>query len=780
MFHGFNNGEVNFDTTSSFVTCRLDGQGDQDQQFEVLADVPLKLDKSSEDDFSGPFSTLSLGGGLLDVTRFIDREILPPQDISHFKVVLAKFSLGESVPEWPQSDSVELSQNIIFQRTKANTSRALLYFDQPIQRGQTVPIQFPSLTTLMSSKTFDGSRFELYHLIEDSILSLSSTDLASLGNWLLTNISNPATLTSSTIGFDKACEQSVRFAWVGQRVAAVLEQTLGLQDSEDLAKKLSFVNVINFTSGLAPAKQTAYRTIVLKAVKNNLEYAVDLDDEMGFVRRRQWCASARELFDETVDALANFVVNQDGTITNLSKTLLGKFVAQLDEMMSSPKEVVKLAVKPTCTWMGIGKGAKKYVNIIAREPEEGFIVCQDDSETKPVLLPAEEVTKGSATFAMSWYKKYYAEIISAVLDAFTSVSSEYFLSPLTDVDQAQETLKTEAGSPATTFNSKSISFEKFPLILPKSKVDTTPHSLPFFLSLVWPHLRNLGWSMVAGKTPSEIIYSSREQDNTTRLGFEQHRREQQREKQKKAINRMGFGKLDKSTKRVVSKVFVEAEKSDFEAISATTVKGVFDKYEEWLKNCPQVEGTDVDEYNGKVARIIAALDKLFESIAPLLSVRSNRMSSPGTSGRLSESYPSGFLSEFLLVAPNVIRQANLPHKSQVDSLSVIFELTKYYVSHHRDLLKENCHLPREVYRREPSYDSPAFIGTRVNSMIQKDAKKRANNGGDGGIELMPDSFRENLTDFILCVIDNVRLPWVFSIINSHPRSIGNAAPCIRR
>lgn len=312
--------------------------------------------------------------------------------------------------------------------------------------------------------------------------------------------------------------------------------------------------------------------------------------------------------------------------------------------------------------------------------------------------------------------------------------------------------------------SKGVAFDKFALILPKSQVNIVPNSLPFFLSLVWPYLRNLSWSMVAGKTPSEIIYSAREQDHT-RIGFEQHLREKQREKLKKGVNRIGFGKIDKSTKRLVAKIFVEAEKSSFDAVSISTVKDVFDKYGKWLKSLPRVEETKVDEHNSKIDETVQAVDNLFEAVAPLVAGRSNRKPPPGAGGRLSEAYPASFLSDFLLVAPNVIRQANLSHKSQAESLAVMFELTKYFVAHHHDFLAESCHLLVERYKREPSFESHQFIGTRVNSLLQRDAIKRSSMGGGGGgssssgtVVLMPPEHREGLTDFIICVIENVRTP----------------------
>jgi hypothetical protein len=767
MFHGFNTGEVNFDTTSSFVTCRLDGLGDQDQQFEVLADVPVRLPKSADDEFSAPFSTLTLGGGLLDVSRFVDRESFLPQNLDPFLRVLEKFGQDGEFSGWPETLPGSLDQNVIIQRTKANTSRALLYLHQSIERGQTVSIRLPALGTLMSSNTYHGSQFELYHLIDDSLLSLCCADLLELGNWLAGMIPGLDTLTARPHAFEEACEQCMRFTWLGQRVASVTNQYINASEKDEIVNKLLFVRVIHAMqepefSRMPPVHQTVYKAAVIDAVKTHIQYGLDLDEEMGFVRRDQWSLQGRTLFIDLLDCFAKYAVSPYDThnLGDLVNGILTSYIGGLQGDILSIEKLARLAVSPSCSWMGVGKGVKKCVNPTVGSNEScGYIVCEEqsiDGKTKLVMSTIDEVVEGTASLSLQWHTNYFGDITCALLDTFNELSGDYGISLDAECAKTKEIVTRSASMAVGDAYSRQISFDKFALTLPKTQVNIVPNSLPFFLSLVWPHLRNLGWSMVAGKTSSEIIYSAREQDHT-RIGFEQHLREKQRENLKKAVNRVGFGKIDKSTKRLVAKVFVEAEKSNFDTISKVTVKGIFDNYADWLKRCPRLEGADVDDHNSKIARTVKAMDNLFEAIAPLVAGRSNRKAPPSGGGRLSEAYPGSFLSDFLLVAPSVIRQANLSPSSQVDALCVVFELTKYFVAHHKEFLSDNCHLPVETYRREPSFEAASFIGTRVSAMLQRNVVKGQNqDGSDGDIVLMPPSDREGLTDFILCVIDNVR------------------------
>jgi hypothetical protein len=771
MFNGFNACEVNFDSVSSFVTCRLDGLGDQDQQFEVLADVPVRLPKSSDDEFSAPFSTLTLGGGLLDVSRFVDRESFLSQDMTPFLDVLVKFGHDGEFLGWPETLAETLDQNVIIQRTKVNTSRALLYLHQPIERGQTVPIRLPTLGTSMSSKTYEGSEFVRYHLIDDSLLSLCCTDLLELGSWLVekssTTLRSCLSLTSPPVDFEKACQECMRIAWMGHRTGTLINQYVKTAEKDELVGKLLFVVVVQALETpeflrLAPAQQSVYKAAVADAVKTQIQYGLDLDEEIGFVRRNQWSPQARALFNDLLDCFAKLVVNPENAhrLGDLVNEIMTKYIGQLSVDTPSKEFLTSLAVAPSCSWIGVGKGARKSVNPAVGSSDSGHIVCQEESpdgKTKLVMSSIDAVAEGKESYSVQWYTKYIADITSALLDTFNALSTDYGIAQTADCAKAKEIVAKTASMASGEMYSKGIAFDKFALILPKSQVNIVPNSLPFFLSLVWPHLRNLGWSMVAGKTPSEIIYSAREQDHT-RIGFEQHLREKQREKLKKGANSIGFGKIDKSTKRLVGKVFVEAEKSSFDAVSTSTVKDVFDKYGEWLKSLPRVEGTDVEKHHTKIDRTVMAVDNLFEKVAPLVAGRSSRKPPPGAGGRLSEAYPGSFLSDFLLVAPNVVRQANLSHKNQTETLAVVLELTKYFVAQHKMFLGESCHLPVESYKREPSFEAHNFIGTRVNSLLQRDAikQRRTMDGTDGSIVLMPVGEREELTDFIICVIENVR------------------------
>jgi hypothetical protein len=287
----------------------------------------------------------------------------------------------------------------------------------------------------------------------------------------------------------------------------------------------------------------------------------------------------------------------------------------------------------------------------------------------------------------------------------------------------------------------------------------TPSSTPFFFGLIWPLLRDEGWKLIAGDTPTNISFVPPE---TGGIAYRAHRQKDSLAKQREQLARetssFGLGYIPRLTKRLLIECFKknEAKTIPHEVSSSPSTKGVLDKFESFL--LLNVEGfgdsKTVNERT-KIKNIVLEIILLFNKLAPQTFEKEDEI-------HLSEGkqwcdvLDWRYLFKFLIIIPKILKEANLPSHQYQHTICVVQELLLFLSNNHQELFLECLQLPNEEYHSESNFSSRLplqikhYSPTNLNLDLGNALKNQKPE--EESVETIHAEDRVDLTDFVSIVM----------------------------
>jgi hypothetical protein len=751
------------------------------------------------------------GRGLVELRRYGVHH-LQVQELTLLKEELKTFVLSGDVDR-PKGAPEVGEANVLIHDAAKGDFQYLLYLDTRIEKGQTFPLRFPDVSTLLRSDKYDSTIFRGRHLINRALHALARRDLRSIRGFLAEELFD-ACGSLSDIGDDanisrlrQVVEARQRLHWLSLRVLSLIPSRPTTEVLGGLCLDWkAFIGNPKLLDSLPEGRRLDLKQAMAVELKKELLATLELDQLCGSASRLDWCRLSSKLFDALMEGLVaqycSAAVEPDQcsevitTIfeksysTPLSGDTVDDCIIQFRPSGNSGKDEAAdgCPAKPSSAFQfSIRQAYLDTMSLCGESPVDleeprsfEIVFCngpQSDFGGMPTVVtrrPAD-VQKGGAVLSVRWYRTHQWEIASTVLSCFSSLigptDNAWF-----NFESIDSAMREVASKQIDTSSLPDIESESWsPLRLPSPPVDPEkqryePHSLQFFLGLVWPALRKLQWRLDAGDSPSEVVYSTpglpgRSGKLTKLLKKESDRKRAQLARE---VNEVGLGFVPKLTKRLlVNAVLVGKDKDKEDGVKEkeqntplsdskkagggnVSVRSVLDQFLVYIRS--QLKETD-QEGRDRANSIVASMRDCFDALAPNISdakAVSEMETSPGRNP--SDALGCDVLMQFLLALPSVLRQPSVPLKEIGDTLAVIQELTDFVVSNYKELLDERFHPPPEHYVGQHQANSSALVSRlrRLDSSEQAAASEAIH---EGLTELLLASDNAKLTDYLVRVLE---------------------------
>lgn len=389
--------------------------------------------------------------------------------------------------------------------------------------------------------------------------------------------------------------------------------------------------------------------------------------------------------------------------------------------------------------------SEKAAKEAAKKPEEAsFRTLQD-------------VKRGSAKIHQAWYLRFQ---LLQVLNSLLSVSPvllEGGISLKVPALKAAESALMKLGvEELTKFEKSTLSvLAGTPVTFPSEVTDSVyqPKPLPLFLGLIWPLLRTSHWKLEAGETPTDFSFlppgqSGRRQRADKRAKILKQERTRSRIKFAKASNALGLGVVPKLTKRVLTSSTIventEEPKSSTDNPVPPTVAVALERFLQRTKSEMREDNADAHKHK-RVELIVIQIRETFDALFNLDNSIDN---SDGK--RPSDILGCEHLARFVLIAPSILRQADLSEQILGDTTLLLKELASFLAVQHKQLLAPAFCPPQEFYVGDTA---PLSI---LASRLEKPRSARGDSAelGDLTEAILPED-RPDVTDFVNIVMSQV-------------------------
>jgi hypothetical protein len=791
-------------------------------KLRVLSDTPV-IAIGQKGDSCVPFKTMMPGRGLVELRRYGVHH-LQVQELTLLKDELKTFVLSGDVVR-PNKGAPEIGEaNVLIHDAGKGDFQYLLYLDTRIEKGQTVPLRFPDVSTLLKSDKYDNTTFRGRHLITRALHALARRDLCKIRGFLTEEVSD---LCGSLSDIDdeasisrlrQVVEARQRLHWLSLRVLSLIDDQTTTETLSGLCFDWkAFIGNPKLLDSLMEGRRLEWKEAMAVELKKELLATLELDHVCGSASRSDWCRLASKLFDTLIEGLVAQYCSPAVEPDQCSEAITSIFeksyslplsgdnvddcVLQIRTSGKSGKDEAGdyYPVEPSSAFqVSIRQAYLDAMNLCGEPPfdlEEPrcleMIFCDgpiSDSGGIPTVVtrrPAD-VQKNGAVVSVRWYRKLQWEIASTVLSCFSSLigATDNAWFNFEKIDSAMREVankQIDTSSLPPDLESESYS----PLRLPSPPVDPEiqryePHSLQFFLGLVWPALRKLQWRLDAGDSPSEVVYFTPGLKGQSGKLAKLLKKESDRKRAKlvREVNEVGLGFVPKVTKRLlVNAVLAGKDKedgvkekkentpsSDSKERKENTpssdskktgggivsVRSVLDRFLVYIRS--QLKESD-QEGRDRANSIVASMRDCFDALAPSISdakAESEMKASPGQNP--CDVLGCDVLMQFLLALPSVLRQPSVPLKEIGDTLAAVQELTDFVVSNYEELLDERFHPPPEHYLGQHQANSAALLSRlrRLDSSEQVVALVASH---DGLTEILLASDKEKLTDYLVRVLE---------------------------
>lgn len=812
---------------ASKVSLELANGKPDDVENEVpnftLVDVSVNRNAaspSSKIDLRIPFSASRPGCGLIEIGKHGGYPY-NKQDLSPLQTAIVSFVLNDC-SETPATDGdiglPDEQCNVLIEKVGHDKFNFLLYLHRPIEQGQAVAVVFPSLSSTLRSTKYDDSEFRTRHIIDEATRTLSIDDLRSLLSWLhdvvLQSTGYSEVLKEEAKGndfdFKVACARRRRLCWVSRRILAAIGGSRVSPEDTKLCFILEFGRKTREKnddwSMFSQNRKADLVAVIRSQLLLELRSTLELDITCGTGQRIGWCPRSLKLFNDVVEcALQSYFYTPENNastpdcrsalfsslaavlITNISSTdftnadMLGDFVVHQNSSCSSDGRVRVPGIINKEAEQGYLIAIKKW-NETAQDLREavpdnlGSVACIGEKrENEPfsiVMRNPGDIRSGHAYLSSDWYRCHFWRIVATVLSAFRGNLAEYSEVSAYEFDKVLS-LAGPLVISREAFRSKPVEVSyKQRLRLPQidDKNDYALPSEPLFLGLVWPVLRDSGWQLEAGGTPSEVYFHPKAHARKQMFDLKR-RRNYDRMLLKREISKAGLGQLTKRSKRLLVAVAANGTAKDNVDQNDTTesstqidpygatysVAGILQSFSTFLaKRVSEKGGSD---QSAKITAIVDLIGKCFDSLArnfpPIQGLKG--AVEVGEGQRPIYIYSGEYLLQFLFLLPDALQQEDLS-KDSMSVLAIAQDLLRFISAKRQELLAKPSHLPREHYvLGDDDLSSPKmFLESKLTAVVPDRAvadQKGKNQGHVAGstgapTNWLPDRDQAGVTDFI--------------------------------
>jgi hypothetical protein len=752
------------------------------------------------------------GRGLVELRRYGVHH-LQVQELTLLKQELKTFVLSGDVDR-PNKGAPEVGEaNVLIHDAAKGKFQYLLYLDTRIEKGQTVQLRFPDVSTLLRSDKYDSTIFRGRHLINRALHALARSDLSTIQSFLIKEVSD-ACGSLSDIGDEanisrlrQVVEARQRLHWLSLRVISLIDDRTTTEARNGLCFDWkTFIGNPKLLDSLPEDRRLDLKQAMAVELKKELLATLELDQVCGAASRSDWCLLANKLFDALIEGLvaqycspaveadqcseAITTIFEKSYSTPLSGDTVDVCIQQFRPSESSGKNEAAdgYPAEPSSAFQSSIQQA--YLDTMSlcgespydlEEPQCFEIVFCDgpisDSGGIPTVVtrrPAD-VQKGSAVLSVQWYRKQQWEIASAVLSCFSSLvgptDNAWF-----NFEKIDSSMREVAKKQIDTISLPDIESESCSTLrLPAPPVDAEkqryePHSLQFFLGLVWPALRKLQWRLDAGDSPSDVVYFTPGLPGRSGKLAKLLKKESDRKRAKLAwdVNDVGLGFVPKLTKRLLvhavlagkdkNKEDGSKEKEENAPLSdsnkagggTVSVRNILDQFLVYIRS--RLKESD-HEGRDRANSIVASMRDCFDALAPNISdVKAESEMESSSRQNPCDVLGCDVLMKFLLALPSVLRQPSVPLKEIGDTLAAIQELTDFVALNYKELLDEEFHPPPEHYVGQHQANSSALVSRlqRLDSSEQAVASAASH---EGLTEILLASDNAKLTDYLVRVLE---------------------------
>ena len=314
-----------------------------------------------------------------------------------------------------------------------------------------------------------------------------------------------------------------------------------------------------------------------------------------------------------------------------------------------------------------------------------------------------------------------------------------------------------------------------------------PSSMPFFFGFIWPLLRGEGWKLIAGKLPTDVSFVPPvEVGIPNRTYHPKDSLARQRSQLAREASSFGLGYIPRLTKRLLIKSFEKNETTSMgrktgpdESSWSPSTRVILEKFaSSLLLNVEKLDGSTDGSEKTKIKDIVTELLSLFNKLVPLTFEKEDEFHL--TEGKQwCDVLDCRYLFKFLIIIPNILQKADLPHQQYLHTISVIHELLAFLSNNHQELFGERLKLPNEEYRSESKFPSrlPSQIKnhSRINIGLDLGKPSKDEESRDGSVEIIRPKDRVVLTDFVAIVMSQTIMRQ--STLEDSNRQ-GRSGPCI--
>lgn len=753
------------------------------------------------------------GRGLVELRRYGVHH-LEAQELTPLKEKLKTFVLSGDVDR-PKGAPEVGEANVLIHDAAKGDFQYFLYLDTRIEKGQTVPLRFPDVSTLLRSDKYDSTVFRGRHLISRALHALARCDLCTIRSFLTEEVSDACGSLSdiddeaNISRLRQVVEARQRLHWLSLRVLSLIDDRTTTETLSGLFFDWkAFIGNPKLIYSLPEGHRLDLKQAMAVELKKELLAVLELDQVCGFASRSGWCRLASKLFDALIEGLvaqycssavepdkcseAITTIFEKSYSTQLSGDTVDDCILQFRPSGNSGKEEAAegYQAEPSSAFqVSIQQAYLDAMSLFGEAPYDleephclEIIFCDgpiSGSGGMPTVVTRRpgDVQKGGAVPSVRWYRKHQWEIASRVLFCFTSLigptGNAWF-----NFEKIDSAIREVANKQIDTTSLSDIESESCcPLQLPSPPSDTEkqhyePHSLQFFLGLVWPALRKLQWRLDAGDNPSEVVYFTPGLPGRSGKLAKLLKKENDHKRAKLAreVNDVGLGFVPKLTKRLLVHAVLagknkdkkngvedkeentpvsDSQKADGVTVSVRNILDQFLVYiQSRLKESDQ-EGRD------RANAIVTSMRDCFDALAPNISdaKAESEMEIEASSGQdPCDVLGCDVLMQFLLALPSVLRQPSVPLKEIGDTLAAVQELIDFVVSNYEKLLDERFHPPPEHYLGQHQTNSSALV-SRLCRLESSEQALASAGSHEGLTEILLASDNAKLTDYLVRVLE---------------------------
>jgi hypothetical protein len=718
-----------------------------------------------------PFASTSAGGGLVELSAY---GVVPfqKQELGLLKNTLQHFIFQrpEDAPSLDSSSDQDF--NVFASRGGNGTMEYFLFVAGALQKGQTLRLRFPSISTLLQSERYENSALRDRLIIDEALGVLSQDDLRQILTWLQDvfessdSLKNPQGQAEES--FQRVCEQRRRLHWLCRRTASLLKTP---SEADKETERALYFGPQLTTLENCPAVER--KLVFSTQVKEEILASLENDSLCGTHMRSKWKV-ATDMFNAFIDQIA------------------ACFCFSGQESADEFLRKMKLVFQP---FFEVGD-VTQLQNLLTRQSiplnqksdilnaEWDGIACEDKStkgEGKIIFKSLKDASDEREGVALGWYREILWGIAASVLASFEGVLDEserkqFNVQEVID-SLRKASLEVDKALPEAAKLSR---LSKARICVPRELVHNqetekhVPGSYQFFLGIVWPALRNQGWRLDAGECASEVVFFPPKTGKRKRAALAKKEGNKKRLRLGREVDKIGWGSVKKSTQRLVVAVSPVEEQEQAEdgsmaitttAMASSTSVSVADATKQFFEWIEKDLSSDDNECIERARSIADALRNCFDKIAPYISDGAGWSVLPNTTGNPSATYGAEALLLLLLVLPSLLRQSSLPLQEISDSLQIIQDLADFFTADSEKLLDKRCR-PSEEHYIDEAVPMRSNLAERLR--LLKPSRDSANGNGEGkeGVSnVMTETVLEEdkkwpsgewrLTDFVVKVMEQV-------------------------